>query len=253
MFHTQHSEIGYFEGAIRPNADTFRSSVEAMNEICKNVPKDQEIFMYCTGGIRCTKAGAILQSASKFQTVHLVEGGVTAYGRWIQDQKDKKSSLFRGKNFTFDKRLGEDITDEKLGRCHICGQACSRYQNCAHASCNLLMLCCSNCASQFLNTCGRMNCYDTVHDFKQKTSDKHYFKPDGPIMIDGVRAFVKQGEQGEERIVVGKSGVKCEHQYNRRIRASEVLGEPGNILKEWTKAGRELPPINTNTSTTPSS
>ncbi|KAI7858039.1 hypothetical protein BDC45DRAFT_544035 [Circinella umbellata] len=199
------SEIGYFEGAIRPNVDTFRGSVEAMNEICKNVPKEQEIFMYCTGGIRCTKAGAILQSASKFQTVHLVEGGVTAYGRWIQDQKDKTSSLFRGKNFTFDKRLGEDITDEKL-----------------------------------------------VHDFKQKTSTNNYYKPDGPVMMNGVRAFVKQGEQGE-RIVVGKAGVKCEHQYNRRARAIEVLGEPGNVLKEWAKAGRELPPLNTTTSTIPPS
>ena len=195
--------------------------------------------MYCTGGIRCTKAGAILQSASGFKTVHLVEGGVTSYGRWIRDQN--KESLFRGKNFTFDKRLGEDITDEVLGKCHICGGPCSRYQNCAHASCNLLMLCCSNCASQFLDTCGRMDCYDTVHDFKAKTSE--YFKPDGPVMIDGVRAFVKQGEQGEERIVIGKTGVQCEHHYHRRIRANEVLGEPGDVLKEWAKAGRELPAV----------
>ncbi|KAI9260542.1 hypothetical protein BDA99DRAFT_538151 [Phascolomyces articulosus] len=254
------SEIGYFEGAIRPNVDTFRGSIDAMNEICKNIPKDQEIFMYCTGGIRCTKAGAILQSASGFETVHLVEGGITAYGRWVRDREQKQdnykkqpASLFRGKNFTFDKRLGEDITDEVLGKCHICGQPSSRYQNCAHASCNLLMLCCSNCASQFLNTCGRMDCYDTVHDFKQKTTDHHYFKPDGPIMIDGVRAFVKQGEHGEERVVVGKTGVKCEHQYHRRVRAVEVLGEPGNILKEWVKAGRELPPVANATATSSSS
>ncbi|KAI9490581.1 hypothetical protein BDB00DRAFT_837143 [Zychaea mexicana] len=247
------SEIGYFEGAIRPNVDTFRGSIDAMNEICKSVPRDQEIFMYCTGGIRCTKAGAILQSAFGFKTVHLVEGGITSYGRWIRDQKEEKPSLFRGKNFTFDKRLGEDITEEKLGKCHICGQHCSRYQNCSHASCNLLMLCCSNCASQFLNTCGRFECYDTVHDFKQQTSGDNYFKPDGPVLIDGVRAYVKQGEQGESRVVIGKSGVKCEHQYHRRIRANEVLGEPGNILKEWAKAGRDLPPVESATGASTSS
>lgn len=43
------SEIGYFEGAIRPNVDSFRGSVKSMNEICKDVPRDQEVFMYCTG------------------------------------------------------------------------------------------------------------------------------------------------------------------------------------------------------------
>ncbi|KAI9019559.1 Rhodanese-like domain-containing protein [Phycomyces nitens] len=180
------SHIGYFEGATRPDVDTFRGSIKAMNEIVKDVPRNQEVFMYCTGGIRCSKAGAILQSASGFETVHLVEGGVTAYGRWIQGQEEK--SLFKGRNFTFDARLGEAITDE-------------------------------------------------THE---------HFKPDGPVMIDGVRAYVKEGEKNmrsdTERVVVGKSGVMCEHKYNRRIRAFEVLGEPGQVLEEWAKAGRDLPP-----------
>ncbi|KAL0082165.1 Rhodanese-like domain-containing protein [Phycomyces blakesleeanus] len=188
------SHIGYFEGATRPDVDTFRGSIKAMNEIVKDVPRNQEVFMYCTGGIRCSKAGAILQSASGFETVHLVEGGVTAYGRWIQGQEEK--SLFKGKNFTFDARLGETITDEVFG--------------------------------------------------KYRTQTHEHFKPDGPIMIDGVRAYVKEGEKNMrsdiERVVVGKSGVMCEHKYNRRIRAFEVLGEPGQVLEEWAKAGRELPP-----------
>lgn len=238
------SEIGYFEGAIRPNVDSFRGSVKSMNEICKDVPRDQEVFMYCTGGIRCSKAGAILQSASGFKQVHLVEGGITAYGRWIKEQQDKHKSLFKGRNFTFDKRMGEPITDQVLGKCHICGEPCNRYQNCSHASCNLLMLCCSKCASRFLNTCGRLQCYDVVHDFKSQTS--HYFNPEGPVIIDGVRAFIKQGESPEQdRIVIGKTGVKCEHDYHRRVRAIDVLGEPGDVLKQWEAAGRELPPLST--------
>ncbi|KAI9311219.1 Rhodanese-like domain-containing protein [Dichotomocladium elegans] len=193
------SEIGYFEGAIRPNVDTFRGSIKAMNDICKDVPRDQEVFMYCTGGIRCSKAGAILQSQSGFKTVHLVAGGVTAYGRWIQEQqRDAKatvsqtSSLFKGRNFTFDKRLGEPITDEVLGR-------------------------------------------------------YHFFNPDGPVMVEGVRAYIKQGESPScsetDRVVIGKAGVKCEHHYHRRVRPTEVLGEPGDVLKRWEEAGRELPPL----------
>ncbi|KAI8986433.1 hypothetical protein BDB01DRAFT_849488 [Pilobolus umbonatus] len=237
------SKIGYFEGAICPDADTFKDSIKAMNDICKDIPRDQEIFMYCTGGIRCTKAGAILQSSSGFKTVHLVEGGITSYGRWISEQPDKKS-LFKGKNFTFDARLGEKITDDLLGKCNICGGPSNRYQNCAHSSCNLLSLCCSSCASQFLDTCGRIKCYDTINDFISST-DNH-FHAAGPVLIKGVRAFTKQGEKDmiktSNRVVVGKQGAECELEHNRRTRAIEVLGEPGEILKEWTRAGRSLPP-----------
>ncbi|CAO3634013.1 unnamed protein product [Cunninghamella blakesleeana] len=270
------SNIGYFDGAIRPDANTFRDSITAMNDICKDLPRDQEVFMYCTGGIRCTKAGAILQSQSGFKTVHLVDGGITAYGRWIREQQEKDEmegkkeeektkSIYRGKNFTFDARMGESITDEITGtKCHICGTPCNRYQNCAHAQCNLLLLCCPNCASQFLNTCGRFHCYDTLHDFihhqknegekikpQHSSSLKHpdqfqYYDAGGPLMVNGVRAYEKKGKSLDEhkkldRIVIGTNKA-CEHEYHRRIRAIDVLGEPGNVLKEWAKAGRQLPP-----------
>ncbi|KAI9481179.1 MAG: hypothetical protein EXX96DRAFT_481969 [Benjaminiella poitrasii] len=190
------SNIGYFEGAIRPDVDTFRDSIRVMNEVCENLPRDEEVFMYCTGGIRCTKAGAILQSASGFKKVNLVDGGITAYGRWIAGQN--KTSLFHGKNFTFDARMGEKITDEVF-----------------------------------------------VHNFLESTHNEH-FKAAGPVVVDGVRAFIKQGEDNmdttSDRIVVGKQGECCDNEHNRRMRAIEVLGEPGEVLKEWAKAGRELPP-----------
>ncbi|KAI8094277.1 hypothetical protein BDF21DRAFT_458695 [Thamnidium elegans] len=236
------SKIGFFDGAICPDADTYKDSIDAMNDICENLPRDQEIFMYCTGGIRCTKAGAILQSASKFKTVHLVEGGITSYGRWVAEQEDKES-LFRGKNFTFDARMGEKITDEVIGKCHLCGTPSNRYQNCAHASCNILMLCCPNCSGQFLNTCARLPCYDTVSEFIKQS--KPHFEPAGAVLVDGVRVFLKQGEKdmdnGSKRIVIGKKGVRCDHDHISRTRAIDILGEPGEILKEWAKAGRDLP------------
>lgn len=43
------SQIGYFEGAIKPDVETFKGSMRAMNHIVKDLPKDQEIYMYCTG------------------------------------------------------------------------------------------------------------------------------------------------------------------------------------------------------------
>ncbi|ORX59422.1 Rhodanese-like protein [Hesseltinella vesiculosa] len=256
------SNIGYFEGAICPDADTFRDSIQAMNDICKDLPKDQDIYMYCTGGIRCSKAGAILQSQQGFKNVHLVEGGITAYGRWLRDQQGLES-LFRGKNFTFDARMGEAITEEITGtHCMICGSPCNRYQNCAHAQCNLLMICCSKCASRFLNTCARLDCYDTISDFLQSqpaaspepsartpAPQAPFYDAAGPLFTDsGVRAYVKHGKDIEDhkkhaRVVVGTSGKACEHEFSRRTRALEVLGQPGDVLKAWAEAGRCLPPL----------
>ncbi|CAO3591593.1 unnamed protein product [Absidia cylindrospora] len=199
------SHIGYFDGAIRPDADTFKDSIDAMNDICKDLPRDQEVFMYCTGGIRCTKAGAILQSQSGFDTVHLVEGGITAYGRWIQDQ-DHLQSLFRGKNFTFDARMGKTLRMKSL----------------------------------------ELGVIGATNQARVKAPQRQYYDAAGPVMVDGVRAYVKEGHALEEskrhdRVVVGTSGKACEHEYHRRTRAIDVLGEPGQVLKEWANAGRQLP------------
>ncbi|KAJ2956989.1 hypothetical protein NQZ79_g7232 [Umbelopsis isabellina] len=220
------SQIGYFDGAIKPDVETFKGSMKAMNEITRDLPKNQEIYMYCTGGIRCSKAGAILRSAGGFETVHMVAGGITAYGRWIQEQKEQPKSLFKGKNFTFDARLGERISEDVLSQCQICGAECDTFTNCVNASCNLLLVACPNCRTRFRHTCGQPECYKVVDDYYDK----------------GVgRSFKKQGDYSE-RTVVG-TGSSCEHPHDRRIRASHVLGEPGEILKKWENLGIELPPV----------
>lgn len=158
----------------------------------------------------------------------MVAGGVTAYGRWIQAQEDKTRSLFRGKNFTFDARLGERISDEVLSQCHICGQTCDTFTNCVNASCNLLLVACSNCRARFKQTCGRPECYKVVEDYYDQ----------------GVgRTFKKLGDYSE-RTVVGV-GASCEHPHDTRIRASQVLGEPGDVIKKWEQLGLELPPLDT--------
>lgn len=45
---------------MRPDVDTFRDSISILKDIAQK--EDRSIYMYCTGGIRCTKAGAILKS-----------------------------------------------------------------------------------------------------------------------------------------------------------------------------------------------
>ena len=47
------SEIGYFEGAITPDVDTFRDSLDIIEEDLKDNKEDKNLLMYCTGGVRC--------------------------------------------------------------------------------------------------------------------------------------------------------------------------------------------------------
>ncbi|KAL1919432.1 uncharacterized protein VTP21DRAFT_2125 [Calcarisporiella thermophila] len=155
------SDIGHFEGAIRPKVATFRDGIKAMEEICKG-KEGEEIYMYCTGGIRCSKAGAILRSKG-FENVRMLRGGITAYGNYVRSQPGLQS-LYHGKNFTFDKRLGEPITDEVLGRCYSCGAPCDVMSNCRNAACNLLFVQCDACKQRLSHTCGEKWCLEVVQD-----------------------------------------------------------------------------------------
>ncbi|KAF9924874.1 hypothetical protein FBU30_005248 [Linnemannia zychae] len=174
------SSIGHFENAIRPDVTTFKENVDAMLDICKG-KEDQEIYMYCTGGIRCTRSGAFLKSKG-FKSVKMLRGGVTAYGKYIQEQKNRQlaavaageevkediKSIYKGKNFTFDKRLGEPISDEVLAECHICGTPCDIYSNCSNTACNLLMISCPACQQKHHGTCGSKSCVEMVHELNEK-------------------------------------------------------------------------------------
>ena len=52
------SEIGHFKNAICPDVDTFRDSLEIIEDKLKEHKEDKNLLMYCTGGIRCEKASA---------------------------------------------------------------------------------------------------------------------------------------------------------------------------------------------------
>ncbi|KAJ1973060.1 hypothetical protein H4R34_005202 [Dimargaris verticillata] len=56
------AEVGYFRGAVQLNADTFQVAMQQLDQIVAQYDRTQEILMYCTGGIRCTKAGAYLKA-----------------------------------------------------------------------------------------------------------------------------------------------------------------------------------------------
>ncbi len=143
------SEVGKFEGAICPDADTFREELPIVLDELKD-KKDQKILMYCTGGVRCEKASAYLKHHG-FTDVNQLHGGIIDYVRQIK--AEKIPSKFIGKNFVFDQRLGERITEDIISECHQCGAICDNHTNCANDDCHLLFIQCDACKEQMKNCC----------------------------------------------------------------------------------------------------
>jgi UPF0176 protein len=151
-------EVGHFEKAIEVPSDTFREQLPMAADMLKEA-KDKNIIMYCTGGIRCEKASAYMLHRG-FKNVFHLEGGIIHY---TNEAKKKALPLkFRGKNFVFDNRLGERITEEIIAVCHQCGQPADTHVNCANEACHLLFIQCEACKKKYEGCCGEA-CLDFIH------------------------------------------------------------------------------------------
>ena len=147
------TDIGRFDGAQPLNTTNFRDSWDVLKERMKNVSKDSEILIYCTGGIRCVKVGAALTQELGFKNVSRLAGGIIAYDRTIEEQAKDEKPLFLGSNMVFDGRLGRQITDDKLGSCITCGGETSLISNCLNDNCHKRMIQCESCKTSFHGTC----------------------------------------------------------------------------------------------------
>ncbi len=143
------SEVGRFEHAIVPPVDTFREELPYVADLLAD-QKDKKIVMYCTGGIRCEKASAYLKYRG-FRNVFQLEGGIIEYARQVQ--ANKLQNKFLGKNFVFDERLGERISDVVIAHCHQCGAPCDDHTNCANTFCHLLFIQCPECRDKYEGCC----------------------------------------------------------------------------------------------------
>jgi UPF0176 protein len=151
-------EVGHFENAIEIPSDTFRDQLPMAADMLKD-KADKNIIMYCTGGIRCEKASAYMLHKG-FKNVFHLEGGIINYAREIKE-KDLESK-FIGKNFVFDERLGERITDHIISHCHQCGKPCDAHTNCKNDGCHLLFIQCDECAKKYDGCCS-VECQQTIH------------------------------------------------------------------------------------------
>lgn len=144
------SEIGHFKNALVPDVDTFRESLPIIEEDLKAFKDNKNLVMYCTGGIRCEKASAYYKHKG-FKNVFQLEGGIINYVHEVQDKG--LENKFIGKNFVFDERRSEKISDDIIAHCHQCGKPADTHVNCANEACHLLFIQCDECKETMENCC----------------------------------------------------------------------------------------------------
>ncbi|WP_034060097.1 oxygen-dependent tRNA uridine(34) hydroxylase TrhO [Lacinutrix jangbogonensis] len=144
------SEIGHFDGAVTPDVDTFRESLDIIEADLSEYKEEKNLLMYCTGGIRCEKASAYYKHKG-FKNVYQLEGGIIEYTRQINAEGIENK--FIGKNFVFDDRRAEKISEDVIAKCHQCGDPFDIHTNCANDACHLLFLQCDACKEEMNNCC----------------------------------------------------------------------------------------------------
>ena len=238
------SEVGHFEGAITPDVENFRESLPIINEQLQNHKEDKNLLMYCTGGIRCEKASAYFKHQG-FKNVYQLEGGIIEYTRQIKEEGIE--SKFIGKNFVFDHRLGERITDDIISQCHQCGKPCDNHTNCANDACHLLFIQCDDCKAAMENCCSN-ECQEIIHlpveeqvklrkglqvgnkIFRKGKSDALKFKHSGDSIPN--KALAKaETKDIRQKIKIKKELIgKAEHYFTRSKIAQFLIEKNGLSL-----------------------
>ena len=197
------SEVGRFEKAYCPDADTFREELPLVIDHLKG-KEDKKILMYCTGGIRCEKASAYFKHKG-FKDVNHLHGGIIQYAKEVKEQGIE--SKFKGVNFVFDERVGERITQDVLSACHQCGEPCDRHVNCKNDDCHLLFIQCPSCEEKMKGCC-TPNCVEI------------YSLP-----------LEEQKQLRKGRI---KNGHECLSVYKSRLRPNlaEIIRTEGLVMKK---------------------
>lgn len=154
-------EVGHFQNAIEIPSDTFREQLPMAVDMLQDA-KDKNIIMYCTGGIRCEKASAYMLH-NGFSNVYHLEGGIINYAQ--QTKTLNLETKFIGKNFVFDDRLGERITNDIIAHCHQCNKPADTHTNCKNEACHLLFIQCESCAES-MNGCCSAEC-KTIHELPE--------------------------------------------------------------------------------------
>jgi UPF0176 protein len=109
-------EVGTFPNAIDPGTDSFREFPDFAAQL-SDENKDRPLAMFCTGGIRCEKAAALMLELG-FRDVNQLQGGILNYLENVADDDNR----WRGECFVFDSRVAvdRDLAEGGYVQCHAC-------------------------------------------------------------------------------------------------------------------------------------
>ncbi|MCL4639899.1 MULTISPECIES: oxygen-dependent tRNA uridine(34) hydroxylase TrhO [Olivibacter] len=140
-------KVGHFKNAVRLDIENFREFPEKIKELAKY--KDKKILTYCTGGIKCEKASALLLHEG-FEQVYQLHGGIIKYG------KEAGGKDFEGKCYVFDNRVAVDVNTVNpsvVSTCFNCGTQTTKMINCANPECNEHFTQCDECGWKMDGCC----------------------------------------------------------------------------------------------------
>ena len=144
----EHS-MGKFKNAITLDIENFRDFPQKINDLARY--KDKKIITYCTGGIKCEKASALLLHEG-FENVYQLHGGIIKYG------KEAGGQDFEGKCYVFDNRVAVHINTVNpvvISTCRNCGGHTTKMINCANPECNEHFTQCDNCGLKLDGACSK--------------------------------------------------------------------------------------------------
>ena len=109
--------IGSFAGAVDPHTDSFREFPDWAAQLAAAPDRPKKLAMFCTGGIRCEKASALMQDMGFDEVFHL-KGGILKY---LEDVP-AEDSRWQGECFVFDSRVAVDhaLQPGSYDMCHAC-------------------------------------------------------------------------------------------------------------------------------------
>jgi UPF0176 protein len=139
--------LGHFKNAVTLDIENFREFPEKINELAQY--KDKKILTYCTGGIKCEKASALLLKEG-FKDVYQLHGGIIKYGKEVGGQD------FEGKCYVFDNRVAVEVNSVNpvvVSTCLNCGKTTPKMINCANPECNEHFTQCDECGDKMMGCC----------------------------------------------------------------------------------------------------
>lgn len=170
--------VGRFKNAITLDIENFREFPEKIKELEQY--KDKKILTYCTGGIKCEKASALLLKEG-FEDVYQLHGGIIKYG------KEAGGKDFEGKCYVFDNRVTVDVNavnPSVVSTCKNCGIVTAKMINCAHALCNEHFTQCDACGWELEGCCSEA--CQAKPDKREYDGTGYYVKVPQPVNHDKI-------------------------------------------------------------------